>query len=539
MLIPRPLLEDIANNRCLPFIGAGFSRNAQLPDDKQMLNWKELTEGLAKDLKTRKRNPLKVASEYEQVYGRVQLIETVRKLLRVDEARPGVVHRHFAKITSFDTIYSTNFDFLLEEAYQQENRPHRVLVGERQLAFHAGPTTANIIKMHGDLRHEAELILTEEDYDNYLRRHPVIGTHLSSMLITRTALFLGYSLTDPNFQQIRSIIKERLGNFTRMSYIVMFDAHKNDILEHRKQNLYVINLKSNPKSRSELLLDFLKEVYEYTTLISVERVRSISGATFEHLDKSALESAIKRKEIPVLESASNICYVMMPFDPKFNIVYFDVIKPLIETYGLRPMRADELMPTAGTLLDQIIAVILQSKLLICDLTTRNSNVMYELGIALANKKSLIILSQSTSDIPSDVTYLRSILYENTSDGLKALYKTLEEQVKNLLLVDPLEEAKRLIEQGLYRSAVSIMMSYLELTFRNLLRKYEIPYGRLPFKELTDQLLLKEIIDRDQLHQLNKWWEIRNRVVHELYQPGEEQSIEMLKWIEHFTERIGR
>lgn len=147
-------------------------------------------------------NAQEVASAYEQEFGRVQLIETVRKLLHVGEARPGRVHRAFARITSFDVIYTTNFDSLLEDTYREANtttyhetntRPYRVLVGDKQLSLIAGPDTTNIVKMHGDFDHAEDIVLATVDYDGYSAKYSAIATHLSSMLITRTALFLGYS----------------------------------------------------------------------------------------------------------------------------------------------------------------------------------------------------------------------------------------------------------------------------------------------------------------------------------------------------------
>ena len=47
MLVPRELLEDMANGNCLPFVGAGFSKNADLPNGTKMPSWSELCDELA------------------------------------------------------------------------------------------------------------------------------------------------------------------------------------------------------------------------------------------------------------------------------------------------------------------------------------------------------------------------------------------------------------------------------------------------------------------------------------------------------------
>jgi len=50
--IPHPLIADIAQGRCLPFVGAGFSKNASLPIGLSMPDWAELTAVLARDAAT-------------------------------------------------------------------------------------------------------------------------------------------------------------------------------------------------------------------------------------------------------------------------------------------------------------------------------------------------------------------------------------------------------------------------------------------------------------------------------------------------------
>ena len=169
-----------------------------------------MTLTLARDAETPKGEaPPVVAQRYEQKFGRVQLIEALREALHPDKARPGAAHRAFVQLP-FDTIYTTNFDLLLEDAYTQATRPFRSLVGELQLPFHAGQTASSIVKMHGDLRHEEHIIITQKDYEHFMDRYPVVATHLSAMLITRTPLFIGYSLSDPDFENVRRVVRSRL-----------------------------------------------------------------------------------------------------------------------------------------------------------------------------------------------------------------------------------------------------------------------------------------------------------------------------------------
>lgn len=127
--IPRPLLDEIASGKCLPFIGAGFSMNAELSNGGTMPDWHSLCYSLAEIANiSPKQKELNIASQFEKKFGRVQLIETIRRSLHADHATPGEAHKAFADLT-FETVYTTNFDMLLEDAYSQSHKPYRSLVG--------------------------------------------------------------------------------------------------------------------------------------------------------------------------------------------------------------------------------------------------------------------------------------------------------------------------------------------------------------------------------------------------------------------------
>ena len=94
--VPYPLISDVARGRCLPFIGAGFSKNAHLPQGQRMPDWSELRAILAGQTKSEESvTALGVAQRYEEEFGRVQLIETIRDSLHMDKARPGRSHKAF------------------------------------------------------------------------------------------------------------------------------------------------------------------------------------------------------------------------------------------------------------------------------------------------------------------------------------------------------------------------------------------------------------------------------------------------------------
>ncbi|MBK7583329.1 MAG: hypothetical protein IPI67_24450 [Myxococcales bacterium] len=121
----------------------------------------------------------------------------------------------------------------------------------------------------------------------------------------------------------------------------------------------------------------------------------------------------------------SLCFVLMPFgnDAKLQEVFADQIAPTIAAAGLKCMRADDIYDTQP-IIESIWENIMRARLLVADLTGRNPNVFYELGIAHTVGKDVILLSQNIDDVPFDLRHLRIILYETSARGAAALAKQL-------------------------------------------------------------------------------------------------------------------
>lgn len=105
-----------------------------------------------------------------------------------------------------------------------------------------------------------------------------------------------------------------------------------------------------------------------------------------------------------------LAFVIMPFDEEFTPVYDDVIRPVLEKVGFHVERADDI-ESQQSILKDIIERIHSSKIIVADLTTTNPNVFYELGLAHALKKSVILIAQSVEEIPFDLRSQRLLKYD--------------------------------------------------------------------------------------------------------------------------------
>ena len=124
----------------------------------------------------------------------------------------------------------------------------------------------------------------------------------------------------------------------------------------------------------------------------------------------------------------NTCFVLMPFSKQFTIVW-DTIQRALR--GLMVCKRADDLPLGHPILERILNGIRGSELIIADLTGRNANVFYELGIAHVQTKSVLLLAQSISDVPFDLRSLHCKEYSITSNaGLKHLAITVRQAAEH-------------------------------------------------------------------------------------------------------------
>ncbi len=132
-------------------------------------------------------------------------------------------------------------------------------------------------------------------------------------------------------------------------------------------------------------------------------------------------------------SGDDSCFVLMPFAPPLGNHYGVIYEPAIRKAGLKAVRADADIFATGKIMDQVWAGINAAKVLVAELTSRNPNVFYELGIAHALKKPVVLISSNEDDVPFDVRHIRVIYYDVTDPfwGEKLLNKVAENIVSAL------------------------------------------------------------------------------------------------------------
>jgi len=120
---------------------------------------------------------------------------------------------------------------------------------------------------------------------------------------------------------------------------------------------------------------------------------------------------LKKVSKGVLVTAGDSCFVIMPFANPIGGYYELIYEPAIKRTGLSPVRADTDIFGTGKIIEQIWAGLKHAKVLVAELTGRNPNVLYELGLAHALHKPVVLISSNESDVPFDVRHVRVIYYD--------------------------------------------------------------------------------------------------------------------------------
>ena len=131
------------------------------------------------------------------------------------------------------------------------------------------------------------------------------------------------------------------------------------------------------------------------------------------------------------------CFVIMPIADcdgyekgHFAHVYDDIIKPAIDKTEFTAIRADEVKETNFIHLD-ILKKLIDAPIAVCDLSTRNPNVLFELGIRQACDKPVVLIQEKGTPKIFDIAPLRYLEYSKEMKYHEVLesQKSLQEAIE--------------------------------------------------------------------------------------------------------------
>lgn len=182
------------------FLGSGISAGSGLPD------WLGLIQGIASPLgiKITKDDDLPRIAQYcvnADNGNRGPLIGRLKRALSPRSQHANPYHAAISR-TNVTTIWTTNFDTLIERALATTRLAVRA--NDPDLTGGTRDFDVELLKIHGciDRSPASELVLTQEDYEEFATRRPALSERLRHDLIHNSILFVGYSYRDPNIATV-------------------------------------------------------------------------------------------------------------------------------------------------------------------------------------------------------------------------------------------------------------------------------------------------------------------------------------------------
>lgn len=132
-------------------------------------------------------------------------------------------------------------------------------------------------------------------------------------------------------------------------------------------------------------------------------------------------------DVPTKNQNDKLVTVMLPFS--LNQTY-DSVKEVCDELNLDCAKADDIWENP-TFIQDIFELIFTCRVVVADFTGKNPNVFYEVGIAHTLGKTVVPITQSVNDVPSDLGHHRALVYHPNEQGYKDLKTELKKRLNTL------------------------------------------------------------------------------------------------------------
>jgi len=169
---------------------------------------------------------------------------------------------------------------------------------------------------------------------------------------------------------------------------------------------------------------FTKEAFSTAEALKIDLLR-IEDLEFRASKFGPIVQIFEKAEkAPPPKLSKDLVFVLMPFTKDLEDLYIYGIRGAVEKTGYVCRRADEIEHNSD-IMEEILYHIDKASVLVGEMTDKNPNVFYEVGIAHGKKKEVILITRKGSEIPFDLKSKNHIIYENIHDLEEKLTRRLQ------------------------------------------------------------------------------------------------------------------
>lgn len=179
-------------------------------------------------------------------------------------------------------------------------------------------------------------------------------------------------------------------------------------------------IKKDPKNFNEIK-SYLSEKF------STPVVADLISTAHKETPKKVVTFSPQVFDIPDKPQNDKLVTVMLPFKQQKA---FDAVKLACNSLHLDCAKADDIWENP-TFIQDIFELIFTCRVVVADFTGKNPNVFYEVGIAHTLGKTVVPITQSIDDVPSDLGHHRALLYYPNEQGYKDLTTEIGKRLKTL------------------------------------------------------------------------------------------------------------
>jgi len=330
--LPKKLFELVSERKIIPVIGSAFSVPSGLPSWSSMLSdlinyyYPQNERILITKAFQNKKSP-DLADFLDTIsISDYNIKDFISEKINNPNIQPTQYHKFLIDLQP-DTIITTNWDLLIEQAYNDNKIPLNVIYSDNHVANFDTNKKTQLLKIHGSINDFESLVYKKSSYEEFWKENKVLYSLLVTLISTRNLLFIGYGLGDPNVLLLLDLLKRTTGKFIREHFALIFgNDSMNNVWQRYDVNIvYAPEFEELNRNYEDSIIKFFKELTLETQSVALSNLDR--SKTVNHEIEKLIE---KRPPNPTLYFRGSIGWLSNPVPDKDDIIYGEYLQDVEE-----------------------------------------------------------------------------------------------------------------------------------------------------------------------------------------------------------------